>query len=220
MVKKKEYKVSEIRAHAQYVLSLIDKGWRTLADLSFNIKGGTESFEEITDEKGIFNGPSLDKGKYIILSKPSEEEWVEEIEDEEYPENPGTLPCLELREGSEEGQGPLRKNDSRRGQVEHLQLMLLELGYDLENSGSLNEINEVFDDETEGAVKAFQQENKDYDGEQLAADGVVDEKTADALNRMLVGLWYDNYETPSELTPEYRLIATTQEYAVKAGIEF
>jgi len=44
-------------------------------------------------------------------------------------------------------------------------------------------------------------------------------KTADALNRRLVGIWYDKYETPSELTPGRKFIATTREYAVRAGIE-
>jgi len=79
--------------------------------------------------------------------------------------------------------------------VEQLQQMLLELDYDMGQPG----INGDFGAITKTAVTTFQENSKDWDGSPLQVDGVVGPKTADAINRSLVGKWYDPYSTPKEL---------------------
>lgn len=57
-----------------------------------------------------------------------------------------------------------------------------------------------FGESTEKALKAFQESNKDWKGEKLEANGQVDARTADAINRLVVGLRYGSYTTPKQLT--------------------
>jgi len=46
---------------------------------------------------------------------------------------------------------------------------------------------------------SFQGKNRDWDGKQLKVDGLVGPDTSDALNRAMVGKWYDHYQTPEKL---------------------
>lgn len=86
--------------------------------------------------------------------------------------------------------------------VEIAQMMLKELGHDLGTSGPNGDgVDGHFGDSTENAVKQFQEEHKDWDGNALKVDGLVGSDTADALNREMVGKWYKHYQTHTELVP-------------------
>ncbi len=138
-----------------------------------------------------------------------------------YPDNPGPLPAEKLCNSSPpynpiKGDGAL--GNQYRGQmlyrgtdreelVTTLQNMLLELGYDLGPSG----IDGKFGDDTEKAVKQFQETNKNWDDTELKVDGLVGPETSDALNRGMVGLWYDHYQTPLTLTTDFELLTTIAE---------
>lgn len=127
----------------------------------------------------------------------------------EYPSNPGPLPardfCNSWGDGNPVlGKGALGNPDKkhmyytgsdREKQVITVQTMLQELGYDVGAAGS----DGKFGNNTEKAVMAFQQDHRDWNGEGLKVDGLVGPETADALNRMMVGRWYDQYQTPPEL---------------------
>jgi len=85
--------------------------------------------------------------------------------------------------------------------------MLIALGFDVGPSG----IDGKFGDDTEKAVKQFQEKNKNYDGNELKVDGLVGPDTSDALNREMVGRWYDEYTTPLELTQDFKMVTVTSE---------
>jgi len=84
--------------------------------------------------------------------------------------------------------------------VRTLQLFLVELGYDIGKSGpSKNGVDGIFGEETEAAVRDFQQKYKDWDEKQLAMDGLVGPRTADALNRALKNKFFPGYMTPDRV---------------------
>ncbi len=78
--------------------------------------------------------------------------------------------------------------------IVQLQKMLFELGY-LLDSGSrfIDGVDGKFGPATRAAVQKFQQDHKDWEGNQLSVDGEVGELTGDALNREMVGIWYPHY---------------------------
>jgi len=93
--------------------------------------------------------------------------------------------------------------------VKQLQMFLLALGYGLDNSGPAGDgVDGVFGDSTDSAVREFQKQHTDFNGDPLKEDGKVGPKTADALNRALVGVTGDDgididgdlYWTQLELT--------------------
>ncbi len=165
-----------------------------------------------------------------------------------FPPHPGELPLLKLRNKikpqfpvdpafskerrearKEQGQelveeepaeGALSLGDRREKLVKHLQLMLRDLGFDLGASGDNNDgVDGIFGDKTRKAVREFQEKNLDVDRNPLKVDGKVGPRTADALNRRMVGLWYDKYETPKEMTEGKTFITITSEHLTE-GILF
>jgi peptidoglycan hydrolase-like protein with peptidoglycan-binding domain len=102
---------------------------------------------------------------------------------------------------------PIAKGDSRSDIIEALQSALMVLGYNVGVSG----VTGNFDDGTESAVKNFQQDAKDWKGNPLNSDGRVEELTCDALNRSLVGSWFDSYQTPVGLTNGTVILTLTKE---------
>lgn len=144
----------------------------------------------------------------------------------DYPDNPGPLPALKFCNVSPpnpvKGDGALgNKNKGQmhyRGSdkeklVKDLQQMLMALGHDVGPAG----IDGKFGDDTEGALKSFQENNSDWEGSPLKVDGLVGPRTSDSLNRKMVGLWYDSYQTPIEFTDGKPLFTVTND-AFKAGL--
>src|SRR5574341_1112706 len=133
----------------------------------------------------------------------------------ESPDNPGPLPAPDLRNKSDGGKGPLGKKDfclKDPQLVEHLQKMLRTLGYDIGTSGANNDgIDGKFGDNTEKAVIKFQEEIDDWAGNSLKVDGLVGPRTSDALNRAMVGRWYEYYQTPKELTEGKPIFTVTSD---------
>jgi peptidoglycan hydrolase-like protein with peptidoglycan-binding domain len=139
----------------------------------------------------------------------------------EYPKQKRLLDPVLLRNESDGGKGPLGNsvrgrmyfNGSTREKedlVKILQIMLNELGYKSDD-GKLLVVDGVFGDKTEQAVMKFQNDNKDWKGEQLKIDGLVGPLTSDALNRAMVGIWYPMYQTDSKLTNDIIVIAVTKD---------
>jgi hypothetical protein len=129
------------------------------------------------------------------------------------------------------GIGPLgRKPRGRDGTgskgdgelVKNLQKMLKTLGFDLGASGQDNDgIDGIFGKKTEKAVIEFQMDkryDKDWGGKRLDNDGMVGPKTADALNRAMVGKWYPKYTTPKELTKDTLYITAVEDVLKGEGL--
>src|SRR5712692_3114342 len=120
-------------------------------------------------------------------------------------QNPGPLDVLDLAET------PLKKSDDRSDQVAHLQKMLFELGY-LLGLGStmlgtrvIDGVDGIFGGDTDAAVRQFQRDHRDFEGTALVQDGIVGERTADSLNREMVGIRYASYNSldkDGDLAPE------------------
>lgn len=126
------------------------------------------------------------------------------------PGAPGTVKNLGPLDIAKIGKTPLKKGSSGK-EVKHVQQMLFELGYDITSStpGSavkfLDAVDGGFGGGTEAGVKLFQQDRAggsadkaDWDGNALKVNGIVDAKTADALNRAMVGIWYQTYFSKDE----------------------
>jgi peptidoglycan hydrolase-like protein with peptidoglycan-binding domain len=145
----------------------------------------------------------------------------------DFPPNPGELPVFKLRDKikpqfpvdpvfsqerkkarEEQGQeqveedpaeGPLSFGDGREKLVKYLQSMLRDLGFQIGTSKAPDGVDGIFGERTRKAVREFQEKNTDVDGNPLKIDGMVGPRTADALDRKMVGLWYEKYETPKEM---------------------
>jgi peptidoglycan hydrolase-like protein with peptidoglycan-binding domain len=174
------------------------------------------TIENKTGESGFIKERNFIAGKRKITLKTLQGS----DKDVEGGSNPGSLPALDLRNRSDGGDGPLRRGDSRSDLVKHLQQMLSALKYDLGDTGPDNDgIDSDFGAKTQVAVEEYQKSHKDWEGKQLLKDGRVGPRTSDALNRTLVGFWYDKYETPTELTDTLKLVTVTDKVAVEKGVE-
>jgi peptidoglycan hydrolase-like protein with peptidoglycan-binding domain len=133
------------------------------------------------------------------------------------------LPVLKLCDrnpqfGTEPGDGALSFGDNREDLVRKLQSMLRDLGFDIKKPGTKDDgVDGKFGELTRAAVEDFQKSNKHVDGSPLKRDGLVGPRTADALNRQVVGKQFDTYNTPIELTKEFLLITVTSN-ALQDGI--
>lgn len=125
--------------------------------------------------------------------------------------------------GNEKSGRMYYSGSDRTSLVSTLQAMLLELGYSLGDTGPDNDgIDGVFGKMTEDAVKDFQGRNKGWNGELLKVDGLVGPRTSDALNRKMVGRWYEHYQTPDALVEGVPTHTATSGFlrsglAIKAG---
>jgi hypothetical protein len=105
------------------------------------------------------------------------------------------------------------KGSDKEELVKTLQQMLVTLGFNL----GLKGVNGKFGYLTERTIKSFQTDNTDWEGRPLKVDGMAGPRTSDALNRKMVGIWYDHYETPKELT-KGRLYFTATADALGKGL--
>lgn len=94
--------------------------------------------------------------------------------------------------------------------VKTLQQILNELGY---SDDEPLEVDGKFGKRTEQALIKFQRDkkNKDWEGKPLKDDGLVGPRTSDALNRSMVGLWYDTHITPKNLTENFLLVTALRD---------
>jgi hypothetical protein len=155
------------------------------------------------DQKGNQDDENEENGQDDQGNEDQEEDSDESESDDSSTElqNLKPLPVLELRDN------PLGSGDGRTDIVNSLQGAMMVLGYYIGADG----ITGDFDDATEDAVKNFQQDNKDWRGNPLSADGKVDDLTSDAINRSLVGSWFDSYQTPVELTNDVVIVTVTKD---------
>jgi len=119
------------------------------------------------------------------------------------------------------GAGPLKRGDARNEAVKKLQQMLWELNYYLiELEPNKQGVDGKFGGETLRAVNEFQNDElqKDWEGKKLGEDKLVGPRTADSLNRALVGFWYDFYETDKRLTGEKRVITVSRRFFSENGL--
>jgi hypothetical protein len=137
----------------------------------------------------------------------------------DYPEKSGPLPAPYLKNKSDGGKGPLGRPDfcSKDPElVKHLQKMLVTLGYNLGTYGQDKDgVDGPFGNLTETAVNDFQEKNLDWEANQLKLDALIGPRTSDALNRAMVGRWYDHYQTPGELVDDKQLYTVTSEFLTK-----
>ncbi len=119
------------------------------------------------------------------------------------------------------GDGPLRRNDGRRETVKKLQGLLKALGFDLGETGPDHDgVDGVLGTKTFKAVDDFQKDgsHRDWDGRGLVEDKLVGPRTSDALNRELVGVLYDSYETDGRLTEGPRVITGSSQIMSEGGL--
>ena len=93
---------------------------------------------------------------------------------------------------------------------------MVTLGYDLGTYGPDKDgVDGAFGKLTETAVNYFQENNLDWEANQLKVDALVGPRTSDALNRAMVGRWYDHYQTPGELVENKQDHTVTSEFLTK-----
>jgi len=175
--------------------------------------------------KSAINTPGGTGQEYALVISADLKETLKAIIG--YPDNPGKLPgtlpwwklCNKIRPlNPKQGDGPLVKHDRRRKLVAHLQTMLVDLGFDLGKTGvNKNGVDEIFGKLTNDGVKDFQDVSIDWEGNPLEVDRKVGPLTCDALNREMVGIWYDEYVAPLELTGE-TLVITATKRVMKKGV--
>jgi len=133
-------------------------------------------------------------------------------------QNPGPLRIDKV------GKQPLKDSSAEPGLVRHVQKMLYELGYLLSSDSRFIDGVDGLYEHTSSAVRLFQSEHVDWEGVQLPATGEVDEKTADALNREMVGIWYPcyfskdkdlNYAPPS---PSLHLVTIDYDFLQQSNV--
>lgn len=208
---KTEVKVSDVGPIVIDSARIVYENWSSAGDRQYSIEiEEVGNFEGITDSDGFLKEKNFPAGAAKITVR--EENEIEEIE---YESNSGPLPVIELRDKKDGGEGPITSNDERQELIDHLKEALKALGY-LEEQESEDVYDEM--DSLETAIKQFKATTKDWDGQPLEKNTKVDPKTSDALNRALVNVWYDKYETPIELTEGFKLVTVCEKIAAE-GVE-
>ncbi len=217
LAEEKEIKVPVIVPNVIESVKLVHENWMPIQNREYkHDQPDGSTIENKTGESGFIKERNFIAGKRKITLKTLQGS----DKDVEGGDNPGPLLALDLRNQSEGGKGPLKRGDSRQDVVKHLQSMLSALKYDLGDTGPDNDgIDGDFGAKTQIAVEEFQKSHKDWEGKQLLKDGRVGPRTSDALNRTLVGFWYDKYETPTELTDTLKLVTVTDKVAVEKGVD-
>jgi len=215
----KEIKVPVIVPNVIESVRFVHEGWMPIQNREYKHTQPDGSVIEgnKTDESGFIQERNFVAGKRKIALK----DIGDTSKEVKGGDNPDPLPALDLKNRREGGKGPLRNGDSRKDLVERLQKMLKALQYDLGDTGPDKDgVDGDFRSKTQEAVEEFQKSHKDWEGKLLLIDGRVGPRTSDALNRALVGIWYDKYETPTELTETLKLVTVTEKVVVEKGVEF
>ncbi len=217
LAEEKEIKVPVIVPNVIESVKLVHDNWMPIQYREYkHTEPDGNVIEDKTDESGVIKERNFIAGKRKIALTAIQGS----DKDVEGGSNPGPLPSLDLRNRSAGGKGPLKRGDSRSDLVKHLQQMLSALKYDLGDTGSDNDgVDSDYGAKTQGAVEEYQKSHKNWEGKQLLKDGRVGPMTSDALNRTLVGFWYDKYETPTELTDTLKLVTVTDKVVVEKGVD-
>ena len=217
LAEEKEIEVPVIVPNVIDSVKLVHDNWHPIQNREYkHDQPDGSTIEDRTDESGLIKERNFIAGKRKITLMTLQGS----DKDVEGGSNPGPLPALDMRNRSEGGKGPLKRGDSRSDLVKHLQQMLSALKYDLGDTGPDNDgVDGDFGAKTQIAVEEYQKSYKDWEGKQLLKDGRVGPRTSDALNRTLVGFWYDKYETPTELTDTLKLVTVTDKVAVEKGVD-
>lgn len=219
MVDEKKYDVNDLKPTSPTINSVLfrELDGAPLAEKSYEISNSENTFDGKTADDGKAAESDIERKELKVSLTLGAEGTAEE---EDYPDNPGQLDPLDLRNPDEDGNGPVKKEIPRSEDlVNHIQLMLHTLGYDLGTTGPENDgVDSDFGEITEGAVKEFQEAHEDYEDKSLVVDGIVGPRTSDALNREMVGVWYAKYRTPSKLNLN-RIIITVVSTDLQDGIE-
>ncbi len=219
VVDEKKYDVDDLKPTSPTIDSALfrELNGAPLAEKSYEISNSANTFDGKTDDDGKAAESDIDRKDLKVSLTLGSEGTSEE---ENYPDNPGPLDSLDLRNPDEDGNGPVKKASPRSADlVKQIQTMLHSLGYDLGTTGTENDgVDGDFGEITESAVKEFQAAHNDYEDNSLVVDGIVGPRTSDALNREMVGLWYAKYRTPSKLNLN-RIIVTVVSTDLQDGIE-
>ena len=219
LAEQQEFEVPVIVPNVIESVKFVNEGWKPITKREYKHTQSDGSVIEgnKTDESGFIRERNFVAGGRKVTLKDAGDKGREA----KGGDNPGPIPALDLRNRLEGGKGPLRNGDRRKDLVKHLQKMLKALQYDLGDTGPDKDgVDGNFRSKTQEAVEAFQKAHMDWNGELLLPDGRVGPRTSDALNRALVGIWYDSYETPTELTEDLKLVTVTEKVAVEKGVEF
>ena len=218
MAEEREFEVPIIAPNVIESVKFVNDSWRGVQNREYEhtqpdgsvVKGNTTDYNGFIQERNFIAG-----NRKITLM-----DIGDEVRKVERGDNPGPLPPLDLRNRRDGGKGPLRSGDRRKDLVKHLQKILKALQYDLGDTGPDKDgVDGYYRVITQQAVEEFQKSHKDWEGKLLLIDGRVRPRTCDAMNRALVGTWYDSYETPMELTETFKVVTVTEMIIVKDGIE-
>jgi hypothetical protein len=217
LAEQKEIKVRDIKPTVIDNVRFVFDNWIPVENRGYIHKraGGKAEEGNTTDKDGYIQAQKFPAGDGNIKLQPPEGDLDGDVAGGS---NSKPLQVLKLRNKKDGGDGPLKRRDSSKKEgVVDLQNMLKALGYYLGQTGQDN-VDRDFDSYTEAAVKSFQGAHRDWDGKKLYRDGRVGPKTGDALNRALVGVWYEEYETPRELTKDLKLVSLTEKLTVEKGV--
>lgn len=200
--------------------------WEPKRAIKYKLESPTgELFEGKTDNSGMIQHKALAGSKITLVDlPPSNWKNTDELVTND---NQKLFDPLYLQNRDEGGSGPLIKSDTRRSSSEQqdlvtqLQYMFKALEYPLGSAGPEKDgVDGVWGDLTGEVVKEFQGKYRDWNKNTLLEDNMVGPRTSDALNRIIVGIWFDRYDTPKELTEHNRIVTITDEHIQDAGVEF
>ena len=191
----KEYPVNDIKPNSALIqsISFLENDGDRLKDKEYELTSGADALKDILGFLGQVKSNRIEKKDWKIKLFLGEKEGPGN-----YPDDAKPLDSLDLRNRSDGGKGPVSKTTRVREQdiIKPIQKMLKALDYNIGRT----DVDGRFGDNTERAVKEFQIGHKGFDGRPLTDDGMVGPRTADAMNRAVVGMWFPKYMTPPDLT--------------------
>jgi peptidoglycan hydrolase-like protein with peptidoglycan-binding domain len=174
------------------------------------------------DPDGTYIASTTKSGDVQIQQNPDDQKWYPvDTETGELTKDPATGELTGGMDAQVVKGEPGGRGDPKL--VKQLQMFLVTLGFELGKTGPTKDgVDGAFGEKTDKAVKDFQGQNTDFNGEQLKQDGKVGPKTSDALNRAMVGVSNDDdidiegYLTPPQLTKDSRFLLLT---STRAGLK-
>lgn len=151
----KEHEVADISPSLPLIQSILfrENEGAPLKAKDYQIDVSGSKLEGVTTSEGKAGHENIENKELKIKLVLSEEK-----KPSDYPDNPGPLDPLDLRNQSDGGKGPV-SSSSRTGEsdlIKRVQSMLKALGYNIGTTGSDKDgVDGTFGDNTENAVKLF-----------------------------------------------------------------